>query len=217
MNFKDFVAGKRIAAVGPAPSVIGSKQKESIDGYDLVMRFNKACPVPSEVVADTGNRCDIICNCLEPMAKSGGHLDPNIWKTNGVKWVLSAYPKDVWFNKGHAANFQRKLGNRLPMEFPPDKEYVDFQTSLGTRPNSGLCGIWYLLSLPIKEIYVTGFTFGRGGYHKGYFDTISPEQYEKLANGPHHKQEPQRLYFKKLLANEPRLKVDEPMRAIIEE
>jgi hypothetical protein len=218
VSFLKFVSGTRVAVIGPAPTIIGSNQSKSLESYDLIVRLNKAVPVPKEIIKDTGSRTDIICNCLEPMERSGGHLNSDIWKNNGVKWVLSAYPLEVWFNKTHATNFLKRNNNKLPVEFPPIDKYTEFQNKLGTRPNSGICSIWHLLNMPTKEVYVTGFTFGRGGYHKGYCDSVSPESYEKsLANGPNHKQEPQRLYFKEWLKKEPRLKVDEPMRKIIEE
>lgn len=214
--FYNYIQNKRIAVVGPAPSVVGSRQAALIDSYDIVMRFNKAVPILSQMVPDIGKRTDIICNCLEPAPTSGGHLDSNIWKTNGVKWVLSAYPIECWFNKTHAHNFLKRNNGTLPVEFPNYQKYLELEKQLGTRPNSGLCGIIHLLQFPVKEVYVTGMTFGKGGYYKGYCDRVNPIDYEtKLANGPNHKQEPQRLFFKELVKKDSRIGVDSPLKEIL--
>ena len=41
-----FLKNKRVALVGPASSVVGSQQQELLDSYDIVVRLNKAFPVP---------------------------------------------------------------------------------------------------------------------------------------------------------------------------
>ena len=37
--------------------------------------------------------------------------------------------------------------------------YIDIENKMGTRPNTGIGAILDLLQFPIKELYITGFTF----------------------------------------------------------
>ena len=72
------------------------------------------------------------------------------------------------------------------------------------------------MKLDIAEIYVTGITFGRGGYHRGYKDDISVEQYNKLANSKIHQQKPQELMFSQVFKEDSRLTVDTTLKDILE-
>ncbi|MFW6130642.1 MAG: glycosyltransferase family 29 protein, partial [Atribacterota bacterium] len=65
LNFSNFVKGNSAVLVGPAKSIEGSNQGEMIDSFNLVVRMNKAVPVPDSVKEDIGSRTDILYNCLE--------------------------------------------------------------------------------------------------------------------------------------------------------
>ncbi len=213
MNFKDYINNKRIVIVGPAPSSM-SNTKDFIESFDVVMRFNSAVPIKEEVQNNIGSRTDILCNCLEEDPISGGKIDPFLWKENGVKWVLSPYPKN-WFSEVNIKRFEDKNKNVLEFELFDLNYYNQIEKSLGTRPNSGLLGILHLLKFDIKQIHITGITFGRGGYRKGYKDNITPEQYNKLANGPWHTQKPQEDYFRNIQLKDKRITLDKQLKEIM--
>jgi hypothetical protein len=215
MSFEEYVKNKSIAIIGPAPSAFEHNTEASIDSYDLVMRFNTAVPVRPECVPHTGKKTNILCNCLEHHPISGGVIDPNIWINEKVEWVLSPYPRGIWFAKPNIDRFVILNKNRLNLTCFDANQYNTLEKTLGTRPNSGILGILHLLNYDIEKIYITGMTFGRGGYHPGYKDGITAEQYNKLANGPYHTQKPQEDYFKALYKKDSRITVDPTLENIL--
>ena len=56
MTFREFVTGKSIALIAPSAHVMGTKQRELIENYDLVARINRGFPVPPGLVPDIGER-----------------------------------------------------------------------------------------------------------------------------------------------------------------
>jgi len=218
MTFGEYVNNKRIAVIGPAPSAFQNNNPDKMESFDLVMRFNSAVPLTEEVKNILGPRTDILCNCLEPHPISGGKVDPEIWIKENVKWIISPYPKDIWFAKSNIDRFISLNKSRLGITCFDLNQYNVIENEIKTRPNSGILGIMHLLNYNVKELYITGITFGRGGYHKGYKDDISPEQYDKLANGKWHSQKPQETFFKKLYKeNKNIIKVDITLKSILEE
>lgn len=218
-NFTIFLDNKRVAIVGPANSVLNTRQKSLIDNYDIIMRFNSAVPIPENMKDDIGTRTDILCNCLQPGFINGGNIDPKLWKDNGVKWLLCPYARELNYVIYNVNNFERKNKNINLNFLCVDKPFFDsIQMKLDNRPNSGLLGILYLLEHNIKEIYITGITFGRGGYCPGYKTGITEEKYNKLANSGTHQQKPQEELFKEVYKNNKnRIKIDTILEKIIME
>jgi hypothetical protein len=214
MTFREYLKGKSVAIVGPASTMNGTKQGDSIDNYDIVVRFNSALPIKEPTKEDVGTKTSILCNCLEPNNISGGTIDPVMWYREGVEWMLSPYPNELWYIKENYASFMKK-NKDLKVECVNLPFFTKLENSLKTRPNSGLMGITYILSHEIKSMYITGISFGKGGYCKGYKEHISPERYNQLANSRIHKQEPQRVYFKNHVVIDPRVTVDAPLKNIL--
>ena len=217
MNFSEYLNNKTVAIVGPAGSINGTNQSKYIDGHDIVMRFNSAVPLKPEMKKDIGTRTDILCNCLEPNFTSGGKIDPDLWIREKVKWVLSPYPRELWYTKGNIANFEKINKNRIKFQCTDKIFFDDIEGKVKTRPNSGVLGILYILKHNPKSVYVTGITFGRGGYHAGYKDGITPEKYDKLANSGTHQQKPQENLFREIYNKDKRIKVDKALEEILGE
>ena len=217
-DFIEYVRNKRLVLVGPSPSIIGSGLGRLIDQHDIVIRMNKAVPVPQHLTADIGTRTDILYNCLEPHPNSGGKVDPVFWKKHNVKWVCSPYP----ILKFSAANIKRfiHLNNlmkeKLNFHCLDMRLYTDLAKSTQTRPNTGLLAIEELLGFPIKELSIYGMTFGVDGYYKEY-NNMTLEQYKKMSNGPNHKQFPQFKYFCETWVGDERLITDQPLNQLIKE
>jgi len=214
-EFKNMVDGKNVVIVGPAGSIHGSKQGDAIEGFDIIMRFNRAVPVPVEAHPDVGKRTDILCNCLEPSPIGGGKPQPQIWKDNGVKLILSPYPSELSYIKKNFDLF--KAANNGIMDYHcTDLEFFKgIEEQVKTRPNSGILGIMYMLKFNIQKVYVTGFTFCRDGYRPGYKPGIGVEMYRKLANQYTHRQAPQEEYFRQVYQKDGRIEVDKPLEDIL--
>jgi hypothetical protein len=216
-NFENFVSGKRIAVVGPAGSIFGSNQRDLIDSYDLVLRFNSALPISEGMKTDVGSRTDILCNCLEPHPTSGGTINPKLWNACGVKWVVCPYPRSLSYVANNVRGFIQKNGDLLKFTDTPLQFFKDIETQINTRPNTGILGIMYLLSFDISELYITGITFARDGYRPGYKDNISVERYKQLANSHIHQQEPQLKFLREILKTETRVVTDDALTKILQE
>lgn len=87
---------------------------------------------------------------------------------------------------------------------------------LKTRPNSGLLGILFLLRFPLRSLFITGITFGRGGYHPGYKPGISAKDYERLANSDIHQQGPQEALLRAVVARDRRIRTDAVLADILQ-
>ncbi len=214
-EYINFISNKRVILVGPSKSIEGTKQGNFINDFDVVVRMNKAIPIPADFECDIGSKTDVLYNCLEPSPTSGGIIDPKLWKQNGVKWVASPYPGDLWFIKQNYNSFIQKNNGLLNLHTFNKLKYENLEKELNTRPNTGLLAIIDLLDHGAKELHITGMTFGRDGYFSKYPGNISLEQYNKMANGPNHKQAPQEEYFKKLVKEENRIKLDYPLQRIV--
>jgi hypothetical protein len=91
--FANYVSNKCIALVGPASSIIGSNKGPVIDKFDLVVRLNKALPLPENLKNDIGSRTDIIYNSLNTIDYPGeNNLSTRLYKKHNVQFVCSSYP-----------------------------------------------------------------------------------------------------------------------------
>jgi hypothetical protein len=175
MNFRGYVEGARVALVGPAPSIIGSKQGELIDSYDMVVRLNHALPVPSELTEDIGTRTDILYTTTK-IPKTLPE-DPQVVLDAGVQaLVMPYYEKHEAFER-HVVKCRKIYAGALPLFIPySHKDYAVIEVQVGARPTIGLSAIIHLLSMNITELYVAGLTFyfktegNAGGYYEQYKD-----------------------------------------------
>ena len=193
-EYARFLNNKSVAIVGPARSIRGSRGGKFIDSHDVVVRLNRALPIPNSLKKDIGSKIDILYNCLKEDDRNGGDINIQLWKKSGVRFVSSPYPI-LNFSKNDIRTFLKKNKNSLKFHKFPILQYRMLEKELKTRPNTGFLAIIDLLSYNIKSLYVTGITFGIDGYYKEYSD-ISLKEYSKMANGKNHKQQPQFLYIK---------------------
>lgn len=216
-EFTQYVKDKRVTIVGPAGYMKDMNQGEKIDSHDIVIRLNSALPLPEEMKKDVGQRTDILSNCLEPHPVSGGSINPQMWKSHGVEWVISPYPRSLHYISRNFKSFVKLNNGTLKFTDTSIELFESIQTKVKTRPNTGILTIMYLLSFDISSLYVTGFSFAKDGYYPGYKSSITPERYKKLANSNIHKQEPQLKYFREVCKNEPRISTDFKLKEILDE
>ena len=123
-KFSDLVKGKSIALVGPAGSLAGSGSGPEIDSHDLVARV-KSFQHPPAAAKDLGSRTDLVYTVtpveqvdLSDFEKyihpiTGDEMykmesEPSFKRYEGIKFVVSCYPKEVWFSH----RFQESLVRR---------------------------------------------------------------------------------------------------------
>jgi hypothetical protein len=213
-EYANYLKGKSVAL-----SIINSKQASKIESADIVVRLNKAVPVPSSLALDIGSRADIVYNCLYRDIDSGGAIDINLLKDYGVDWVCSPYPYGVVSN-GYSfdedINYFLDLNNETINFHHINKEtYLELEKKLGSRPNTGVSAIIDLLSHQISYLYVTGFTFLETGYYEGYKNMSDAQVLKLNKESGNHKQAPQKLLIKHILKTDQRLKIDSVMAKLL--
>jgi len=224
-KYSDFLKGKRICLVGPAGYMVGSELGEEIDSYDIVVRLNKAHPVPIDRRNDIGSRIDVLYHCLNQGEDAGGKIDfMNI--KNDIKWLAMPYPKVYPFDRDvHMFKQINKMLN-IPFTIIDVNKYNEVIEEIKTRPNSGVLSMIDLLNHDIKELHLVGFTFFKGGYDLSYRSTFggkkakTSEESEdfvkkQMAMYGNHSIEPQFNYFKSKIVTDSRVTLDETMKKIL--
>lgn len=175
-EYAKFLKGKRVVLVGPAPSVIDSNQCDIIDSFDIVVRLNKALPIPKELYKDIGTKTDVLYNCMNPSPECGGVISQSNLNKSGVKFLVSPYPYIDNINdtklpfKKHINEFTRvmKKDNNFKFCYYNDLKNFTKYWDIMKLPNTGVMAILDLLKHDIKELYITGITFFKGGYYPKY-------------------------------------------------
>ena len=172
-DYAGFLRGCRVALVGPAPSVVGTNQGETIDGFHRVVRLNHALPIPRDLRKDVGTRTDILYHNLwaeSPKAPPFEELVP-VLKAS-VEWVCACHPYSnaEGNHADHIDAFLAVLRGQVPFRTISPRAYLRLKWRNRFLPSAGLSAIQDLLRFDIRELYITGFTFyqGKQAYHQGY-------------------------------------------------
>lgn len=173
INIKGLFAHKRVAIVGAASSVFDEPRGKYIDGFDVVIRLNKAPYMLSpEKEAWLGSKTDLLFHSFyENDFSGGGRLDFDLYDRLGIQYVIN--PKYTFDAIRSVFNFYKKYFSRRSVYLPKRKVYKE----LGEKckpyvPTMGLCALYYVLTSQCKECYITGFTFFRTSYADGYRDAM---------------------------------------------
>ncbi|MCZ6836757.1 MAG: glycosyltransferase family 29 protein [Planctomycetota bacterium] len=211
-SYGRFLKGKRVALVGPAPTIEGSGQADHIESHDVIVRLNHALPVLPELQMDVGQRTDVLYHNLwrdHPKACPFPELFDRLERE--VQWVCAVHPHlDLDHPYGRDIDcFVEDLAGRVPFHVPGAIGSLKLHRKLCTRPNAGVCAIVDLLGFKLRSLYITGFTFYEGSrnYHVGYVGN---------GTGDFHDQDRQRAFITRTIHRDPRVRVDEPLRKILE-
>lgn len=203
-EFRRLVENKRIILVGPAGYVVGLEKAAFIESFDLVARINFGWPVPVELQPDLGKRMDLLFHCC-----NGDYLveDLDITEFKNTKYVCMEH---------HIMSRRLKkycLKNNIPSIYTLDV-MKRLSKKINSMPSTGLTAIEFLLNCPIKELYVYGMTFWASPYYETY-KGAGVKTNNSSENIYEHSPKAERHYFKKLLREDPRLKLDDKSIKII--
>jgi hypothetical protein len=172
------LAGKRVAIVGPASSAYQTNRGDFIDGFDFVIRINKA-PIllkKGTAKADVGSKTDILFHSfIENEFSGGGALDFALYDELGIRYVINPIP--TYFGNRVTFNFYKKyLLNRVVYHLPK-APYMDAIKAFGKyRPTTGFCALKMAIESDCSELFITGFTFFKTAYGDGYRDSLKDVQ-----------------------------------------
>lgn len=223
-EYEDFLKGKRVCLVGPAPTVkdiegnsYNSKQDQidKIESYDIIVRLNIALPMPDSLAEYVGSRTEIIYNCMSSDPESGGYINIDFLKDK-IKWIVASLPAKPPFTRDIVGFYQRNQ-NTINFTTVELDYFNELEQKMQTRPNTGVIAILDMLACDIKELFITGITFFRGGYVEEYRGYSEQEVLSRMAAHDNHRQEPQLAYMKEILLSDPRVKMDKFLQDIINE
>lgn len=178
-NWKTFkpaqlFSDKRVAIVGPADSAYDKLNAGYIDGFDYVIRINKT---PSSWNKENekfiGRKTDIwFHSFFENTLSGGGPLQPEIIHNLNIKYLVNPRPEFKAYRR--TFNFYRKYQKNIPVYHLNAIIYKDLIAKFPKhlKPTVGFVALYAALTSPCKELYVTGFTFFKTPYAKGYRDHL---------------------------------------------
>jgi hypothetical protein len=220
-KLSSYLKGKRVAIIGPAPSVVGSEQAALIDSYDVVVRLNKALPIPKDLQKDVGTRTDILYNCMNPSDDCGGVISVSNLTKCGVKFVVGAYPPldhvgttKLRIKTDNLSFYNRNKGNWKNFCYTDRTHFLSLW-KLMRLPNTGTMAIFDLLRFDIKELYITGITFFKGGYIRSYRDYDEKGIMKHLKKFNLHNPDKQIDFACSRLLKDPRVKMDNTLTDIL--
>jgi hypothetical protein len=164
---------KRIAIVGAANSAFDNKNGEYIDGFDIVIRINKAI-VNWDVKNEDyiGRKTDLLFhNFYENEESGGGKLDFSLFKRRGIEYVIN--PNSNFSSVRLNYNYYKKYLNFNKTHILKPSLYKKMIVPFGElKPTMGYAALWCVLNSDFKEVFITGFTFFKTPYSKGYRDHL---------------------------------------------
>jgi len=210
-KYRDFLAGKRVALVGPADTLRGTGMGPRIDAYDIVVRLNHALPLPDALKGDVGARTDILYHNLNPKKQRLRRKAIARMRREGLKWIVSTHPASRARYRKRQRRVRKAAAGLVRFRVVPMSVKKRLRPRVGSA-NSGLIAIVDLLRYPIAELYVTGFSF----YETPYLNYPKYKRRFIKSALSHHNQRKHKAYMAKLLKRESRLVVDPFIERILQ-
>jgi|TARA_R110002074_G_scaffold152482_1_gene306832 hypothetical protein len=168
-SIQQFVKNKRIVFVGNSVEIMKHKLGETIDSYDIVVRFGRALLATPEQEKSIGSRCDIWAT---------GQFRAPCYNTAKPKFDNGKFKNTKILLNRCRGNFRLKdwiLEDRLPDNFPEhtemysDEELIDVMKAFGKdlfnpkhdRPSAGFITLlWFINKIKTyKSLDLIGFDF----------------------------------------------------------
>jgi hypothetical protein len=217
----DFFAGKRVAVVGPASSAYEKEMADYIDGFDVVVRVNRAVeqfekkPERNKYV---GTKTTLLFHQLMRHSLNTGEIDGNLLRRYGVEHLV--------FNRSTTRSGIRKVleyyeqnPNGYPITLLDRDLYRTicrpFEEPQRLRPTNGYIALAAVLMADFEEVYITGLTFYRTPYAPGYRDNAA--SYDQMLVEGWHNPDVEFEEFKKLVKSQPekRILLDDGLKSLI--
>lgn len=218
-NPQEHLAGKRIAVVGPADSAFEKPMGDYINGFDYVIRINKAPHSLSESkMPFIGNRTDVLFHSFfENNETGGGPIDFDLYKEQGVKFLIN--PNNCVFGlRAHLAYFKRN-SYEDPTFLLPWNFYHQLRKNFGEYvPTVGYSALYTALHSGAKEVYITGFTFFKTPYMSDYRDhlkDVDTNQKHIKDHGMHNPDLELSEFIKNYMPHQSFVKLDDALKDIV--
>ncbi len=183
-NPKKEFKNKSIAVIGAADSVFDLKNGTLIDSYDIVIRINKAAQTWDKDKAEyLGSKFTFLFHSFyENNYSGGGPIDWKYFDTLGIEKIINpnCTKKGLYT---HLNYYKRHLKFRKTYLLSKENYRILSKELEGFIPTVGYSALAAVLQSECKEIFITGFTFFKTPYAKGYRkDLEDPEANRKHIN-----------------------------------
>src|SRR4030042_6163274 len=179
-DYFNYLTGKRIIFVGPAPNMIGRKLGEWIDSFDIVIRTNHFPVLMKEnksLAIDYGKKCHVLYINMQYYRKTK-FFPIDLYKSLGIKWLCMRQCKDIDYRMYHN-NFKVRVISKINKQI---KKFIKV-------PLMGNVIIYDVSECNPGEFAVAGIDFyksaGRNysAYIPGYIPQPIRKENEKLKLG----------------------------------
>lgn len=178
-NYKSFIAGKRVAFIGPAPNLKGLGMGEFIDSFDIVIRTNHFIELVKkhEISRDYGKKTTILY-CNRQYYREMRPLPFKEWASRGLDWICAKHMKPS----------DRKIARQW---FKYRTVAPTIQSYLKTCPSMlmGVVAMVETAECEPKEFYVDGIDFNISrkkvfeyDNYREYVDGYLPERIRNQGN-----------------------------------
>ena len=182
-KFKDLIAGKTVALVGPASYMMTSGLGKEINDYDVVVRINRSYESIEKFSNDIGDRTDILYSCLIEKNANAGKINPSHLKSLGIKQIvvppassMKGLSDSTRLHELIDINKARRLDELIGVRVVDHHFHNDLALKVDCRPNTGYVAIFDLLRFSPAKLGVYGFSFYLDGFVDGVKEGVQHEQ-----------------------------------------
>ena len=226
-KYNNYFKNKKIIIVGPSSSLLNFKNGKFIDSFDVICRIKKSFPVDEKLEKYIGKKTNILVTHLKSTNRIKEGKNKFTYYQNNFQ-----IKKPKHFNKLDYFYFpyplvKQFLGfyDNFVMQFPQIKteiiipesnnNYFDIKKELNNYdPKIALMFIYDILKYDFKELYVTGLTFEADGFLNNYKTDKDFKNCNDRTNNLHNSNL-EFDFFKKLLFQDKRIKVDKILSNLI--
>lgn len=164
---------KKVAIVGPSPSLIGKHKGKEIDSYDIVCKVGEMFNMKDSI--NYGEKMDVLfLGCFPNLKISIPHEPCNLINKNikniicpikpCIPGVRDVHNRDIWKHY----NYLKENLNNIKF-YNIGLLSCLFDNTINTRATLGTFAINYLLHSSVKKIGIYGFTwYNNESYHPEY-------------------------------------------------
>ena len=211
----DFFRDKSVVIFGSGPSCFNN-DAAAIDNYDVIVRVNNY--VFKGYESQVGHRTDVFYSFFgSSIKKSVEEL-----KEQGVKLCMSKLPnakpiESEWHIRNkqpYGVDYRYIYKQRAAWWFtdtyiPETESFMElFNLLKNHQPTTGFAGIWELLRLPIKSLYITGFDFFSSMQHNG----LERWRPKNLDDPLRHEPDREAVLLKKWASENDKIRLDKTLR-----
>ncbi len=148
--FADFIKGKSVCVVGPAPVMIGRGLGKEVESFDVVVKTGNAPTINDpNYFHDYGRRCDVLY-INRSTYTDFREIPLREWKTKGVRHVRL---------RTSDARHAQAMAPHFHTEKIPDLFYEPISETQDDVPLMGVVIVRELLAAGAGRVYLTGFDF----------------------------------------------------------